>query len=185
MKFKSNLAALLLNDPYRLRLLKIVATLSLPDCWIGAGFVRNTVWDAIHGFASRPHLSDIDVIWFDSTRCDSGIDQELESLLMTMDSTVQWSVKNQSRMHSKNGDKAYQSSTDAMRFWPETATAIGVRWEENEGIQITAPYGLDDLYEGVIRPTPRYQVEKKQIMENRVVAKNWLQLWPKLRMVPW
>ncbi|WP_050470706.1 nucleotidyltransferase family protein [Herbaspirillum chlorophenolicum] len=183
MKFKSNLEALLLSDPYRLRLLKIVATLSLPDWWIGAGFVRNAVWDAIHGFANRPHLSDLDVLWFDSSRSSPKIDQELESHLVAMDSTVRWSVKNQSRMHLRNGDEAYQSSTDAMRFWPETATAIGVRWEENEGIQIAAPFGLDDLYEGVIRPTPRFQLEKKHIVENRALTKGWLQQWPKLRMV--
>lgn len=60
-----------------------------------------------------------------------------------------------------NGDEAYHSSADAMRFWHETATAIGVRREENEGIQIAAPFGLDALYEGVIRPTPRFQLEKK------------------------
>lgn len=31
-------------------------------------------------------------------------------------------VKNQARMHLRNGDRPYQSATDAMRYWPETAT---------------------------------------------------------------
>ena len=30
--------------------LERVAQLGLPDCWIAAGFVRNAVWDVLHGW---------------------------------------------------------------------------------------------------------------------------------------
>jgi hypothetical protein len=35
------LIELLLRDEYRMRVMGMVRQLELPDCWIGAGFVRN------------------------------------------------------------------------------------------------------------------------------------------------
>jgi len=49
------------EDRYRMNILSIVSSLKLPDWYIGAGFVRNLVWDHLHNFPSTP-LNDIDVI---------------------------------------------------------------------------------------------------------------------------
>ncbi|WRQ77412.1 nucleotidyltransferase family protein [Pseudomonas saxonica] len=32
----------------------MVRSLNLPDCWIGAGFLRNAVWDYLHGRSPSP-----------------------------------------------------------------------------------------------------------------------------------
>ena len=45
----SKLAAFILALAEMLRALQAVARLDLPDAWIGAGFIRNAVWDALHG----------------------------------------------------------------------------------------------------------------------------------------
>ncbi|MBV8613672.1 MAG: nucleotidyltransferase family protein [Acetobacteraceae bacterium] len=45
----SSFRAVLFNDPLRWRLLALARSLALPDCWIGAGFVGNAVWDHPHG----------------------------------------------------------------------------------------------------------------------------------------
>ena len=59
--------AILRADPIRWRLLEVVSQLDLPDCWIAAGFIRNAVWDALHGRNPRPPLGDVDVIWCEET----------------------------------------------------------------------------------------------------------------------
>jgi hypothetical protein len=74
----SVIRAIISNDPIRLRLLKGVHSLNLPDCWIGAGFVRNAVWDYLHGRISSPVSTDVDVIWFDASRCAPEEDEALE-----------------------------------------------------------------------------------------------------------
>jgi len=182
MKHSQSLQAVIQNDPVRLKLLKAVSTLSLPDCWIAAGFVRNVIWDSMHGINKPPHLSDVDVIWYDPVRNNEELDRKIERRLAAIDSTVDWSVKNQSRMHLTNGDLPYQSSTDAMRFWPETATAVGVRWLDGQGIDIAAPYGLEDHYQVIVRPTPRFKIDKREVIEMRVKTKGWLSRWPQLRI---
>ena len=62
--------------------LRIVAALGLPDAWIGAGFLRNPVWDDLSGFApgSNPP-GDIDVVWFDPARATAAADAVIEAAL--------------------------------------------------------------------------------------------------------
>ncbi|HFG1782092.1 TPA: nucleotidyltransferase family protein, partial [Vibrio cholerae] len=39
---------LIRKDPIRLEALECVHQLELPQCYIGAGFVRNLVWDSLY-----------------------------------------------------------------------------------------------------------------------------------------
>uniref|UniRef100_UPI0039EFC926 nucleotidyltransferase family protein n=1 Tax=Bordetella sputigena TaxID=1416810 RepID=UPI0039EFC926 len=169
-------------DPHRRSALQVVRDLRLPDCWIGAGFVRTAVWDSLLG---RPAdcRGDIDVIWFDSQRACPLRDVALQAQLSRAVPQLGWSVKNQSRMHERNGDGPYTSSFDAIKRWPETATAVAVRLNDNAGIEVLAPFGLQDLFEGIIRPTPRFACEKQHIFDQRYVEKGWLHRWPFLRVI--
>jgi hypothetical protein len=182
MNHSDDLEALLRADAERQRLLRLVQSLQLPDCWVGAGFVRNAVWDSLHGRPPSPPAGDVDVIWFDVSRNRKRFDVELEERLKLLDDSIDWSVKNQSRMHVDNDDRPYRSTTDAMSFWPETATAVAVRLIEGNGLEVAAPFGLDDLYAGVIRPTPHFLRAKRAIFDERVLRKEWLRRWPSLRV---
>lgn len=50
------------SDPERMEALSIAARLELPDWCLAAGFLRNLVWDKLHGFSSATALNDIDLI---------------------------------------------------------------------------------------------------------------------------
>jgi hypothetical protein len=181
-KYYVDLELLLKGDPERSRILRLVQSLGLPDCWIAAGFVRNAVWDFLHGRSTRKPSGDIDVIWFDSKRIGRDVDLQLEGRLMDLDSSVKWSVKNQARMHSGNGDAPYLSANDAMRYWPETATAVGVRYNHADDLEISAPLGLEDLFGAIVRPTERFLGEKHRQFEERLHSKQWCTEWPLLRV---
>jgi len=173
------LSSLISADAARVRLLERVKALDLPDCWIGAGFVRSAVWDHLHGRAPAAPDGDVDVIWFDRTRAASDIDRELEARLNGIEPSVGWSVKNQARMHLRNGDEPYTSTADAMSHWPETATAVAVRLTDS-GIEILAPFGLDDLFSLTVRPTPAFSGKRLPILQERMREKRWLERWPRL-----
>lgn len=168
------------SDPASMRVLHSVRALGFPDCWVAAGFVRNCVWDHLHRRATSPVTGDIDVIWFDPQRVTQARDLALESALHRHDSALQWSVKNQARMHGRNGDLPCASATDAMRHWPETATAVGVRLGQDGAVEVAAPFGLDDLFNLLVRPTARFIREKHPVYLDRISAKNWLAQWPLL-----
>lgn len=175
------LAALLRADRLRMRLLLVVEALELPDCWIGAGFVRAAVWDHLHGRPPSALGDDVDVVWFDHARASARIDQAIEAQLRGEESSARWSVKNQARMHVRNGDGPYASTEEAVRRWPETATAVAVRLSCDE-IEVLAPYGLTDLFSMTVRPTPAFIGNKLPIFQQRVTEKRWFDRWPLLSL---
>ena len=156
--------------------------LDLPDCRIGAGFVRDAVWDDRHGYPVAPPSGDVDVLWFDPAAdaiVDRRIERDLRQLLPAMD----WSVKNQARMHRRNGDSPYGSVHDAMAMWPETATAVAVRWPSGAALSVSAPFGLGDLFAPRLRPTPAFVVTRRAILDRRVREKRWIERYPLLDTV--
>ncbi|MDP3848155.1 MAG: nucleotidyltransferase family protein [Pseudomonas sp.] len=180
----SQVQTIIAADPVRWRILRLVQELELPDCWVAAGFVRSAIWDHLHQRSTSPLPPDVDVIWFDSERTSLDLDAHIEAALRRKDYTIDWSVKNQARMHLRNDDSPYFSAADAMTHWPETATAVAVRLGVEGVVEVAAPLGLDDLFNLVVRPTARFQTEKQQIYLNRLRAKNWLATWPDLKVFP-
>lgn len=181
MEYKKSLQKILSDDPVRMSILYEVQALELNDGWIGAGFVRDAVWDYLHGYALRPVSGDVDVVWFDSKNCAPDLDRVLEERLKQQLPTLDWSVKNQARMHQRNGDHPYTSTGDALLYWPETATAVAVRLGP-KGLDITAPYGLSDLFELRLRPTPAFERDKLDSFKQRVSTKRWLERYPRLQL---
>ena len=161
--------------------LEMVRALDLPDCWIGAGFVWNAVWDHLHGVAPMMPSGDIDIIWFDAVRAAKSFDEAVTTALRAQRSDLPWSVTNQARMHLRNGDRPYRSAFDAMCHWPETATAIALRLHDDDALELAAPFGVDDLLAMVLRPTPHFRAHRLEAYRERQRAKNWHTRWPRLR----
>lgn len=178
----ARLQSLIAADTQRMHVLRLVRELDLPDCWVAAGFVRSCVWDALHQRSPSPLPNDIDVIWFDPLNASEERDAVLEATLQTQDCTLGWSVKNQARMHERNADLPYATASDAMRNWPETATAVGIRLDRQANIEVSAPLGLHDLFELIVRPTDRFLAGKQALYVDRVGSKNWQVIWPNLRI---
>jgi len=174
--------ALLSQDPQRWQILDYVRSLGLPDCWIGAGFVRNAVWDHLHGRPPAPVTGDVDVVWFDPTQLAPATDTQIEARLRNLDFSIDWSVKNQARMHLRNADPGYASTFDALSHWPETATAIAVRRTATDDCDICAPFGFADLLALQVRPTPSFIGQKYPLFLDRVRQKQWLEHWPLLKL---
>lgn len=183
MNYSPTLQTLILNDALRMEALLALRHLHLPDGWIGAGFVRDAVWAYRHKHPRSPVPADVDVVWFDDKQLSEGQDRAFETALKRLKPAFNWSVKNQARMHRRNGDAPYRSTEDALRFWPETATAVAVRLTDDYRLETIAPYGLEDLFELRLRPTPRFEHEKQAIFWQRVAKKRWLTRYPLLRII--
>ncbi|MCR6467788.1 nucleotidyltransferase family protein [Enterobacter sp. HG048] len=67
--YLNSLQRILSVDPSRMRVLYAVRDLQLRDCWIGAGIVRDAVWDHLHVDWHRSLSGDVDVVWFDRECC--------------------------------------------------------------------------------------------------------------------
>jgi hypothetical protein len=182
-----DVAGLVLADPWRRSVLDAVDRQRLPDWAVGAGFIRSAVWDARHGYVARTPLVDVDVLCFDRTDLSRAREAEIEELkieelLTQAEASVPWQVRNQARMHLRNGDRPYLDTADALRYWLETPTAVAIRVDDGGSVSLLAPFGTDDLIGMVCRPTPRGR-EKLLEYRQRMAEKNWRSHWPLVRVL--
>ncbi len=180
-----DIVAFIEHQPWMMALLDAVARLDLPDAWIAAGFVRNPVWDVLHGRVPVPGaLADVDVVFFDPAETGREREHEIERMLAAMVPTIPWSVRNQARMHLRNNDPPYGNTSAALTCWLETATAVGARLS-GQRVDLLCPFGVEDLVGLILRPTTRTSgaPAKLEQYRQRVREKGWMTRWPRLRVV--
>ena len=177
--YEKRLIEIIKHDTYIISILKVVEKLNLYDAWVCAGLIRNKVWDILHNTTTP--INDIDVIYFDASDTSWEMEKQLENELRVLLPNQPWSVKNQARMHLKGGFNPFTSSYDGVAHFPETPTAIAVRLCNKE-LEIMAPYGIQDLFEMKVRPTPFYQnnIEFYSIYAARIKKKKWNEIWKSL-----
>ncbi len=179
MDYAATITNWLRSDTIRWQALEVAASLQLTDWCLGAGFVRNLVWDHLHHKARPTPLRDIDVVYFNAETCDEAGDIAYQQALCVR-APLPWSVKNQARMHTRNNDRPYTSTADALRHWVEGETAVGVRLTSEGQIEFIAPFGLDPLFDLTI--TLNTYRNNMTAFEQRIHAKQWLTVWPQLQV---
>ena len=171
---------LLRQDKLRMKALEAVRDLSLPQCYIGAGFIRNLVWDHLHGKQEPTDLNDIDVVYFDKSEVDIDCYATYESQLNHVIPALNWQVRNQAHMHQRNNHAPYQSTLEAISQWIEKETAIAVRLKNDNELELISAFGIESLFALHLTPNPNRDIT---IFNHRVEAKNWLTIWPKLQVM--
>ena len=162
--------------------LRAARSLALPDWCIAAGFVRNRVWDHLHGISPPRAVADIDVIYYDAADTDRAREAEFEARLAALVPGAPWQVRNQARMHVWKNLPQHKSTEDSMLYWLETVTPIGVRLESDDSLTVVAPLGVDDLLNLICRPTAFGRLQRAEYNE-RIASKRWRELWPKVQFL--
>lgn len=162
--------------------------IGLPDGWLVAGAVAQTVWNRRFGLPATHGIDDVDLVYFDasdlSEEAEAGHAARIAALFRHL--PVRIDVKNEARVHLWYERRfgypiaPYGSVEEAIATFPTTATAIGVR-PSMEGLAVLAPLGLTDLLSGIVRPN------KAQITRDIYAAKiaRWRRCWPDLAIVEW
>ncbi|WP_431015788.1 nucleotidyltransferase family protein [Bradyrhizobium pachyrhizi] len=160
--------------------------LGLPDAWLVAGCLVQTVWNALTGRPPDHGISDHDIFYFDpdiSWEAEDAVIRELKARLGHVGVAIE--VRNQARVHLWYPDKhglpypALSRSTDGIdRFLTEN-TQIGIR-RTTCGYDVYAPNGFDDVAGMIVRPnrTPNFSPA------NYVTkAARWKALWPEITVL--
>lgn len=185
---EAELLNILLSSPLIRQIFELLKEEPLCEYYIGAGCIAQTVWNHRFGKAFDYGIKDIDFVYYDerdlSLEAEEQVIQNIRTLLEPTGKEID--CKNQARVHlwyeSKFGLKLeqYTSLEAAIATWPTTASAIGIRPVEGS-YKICAPYGLDDLLAGVIRPNKK--LITKEIYDNK--SNQWKLKWDELEIVSW
>ena len=105
---------------------------------------------------------------------------------MLQELKIEVDIKNEARVYlwyqEKYGKaiKPYHNVEEAISRWGTTVTCLGICLEQGS-LVVTAPYGLNDLFELVIRPVKKDF--RKKFYEEKVAK--WTKKSPLLKVIPW
>jgi hypothetical protein len=160
----------------------------LPDCWVVAGAIAQTVWNLAGNYPLAYGIRDLDVVYFDPDDLTEEAERLNEARLRFRfpDLPAKLDVKNEARVHLWHerhfgySIMPYRSAVDAIGSFPTTVTAVGLRWTGSH-LECCAPFGLEDLLGLRVRPNKR-QITRR-IYEDKIAR--WRALWPHVSFVGW
>ena len=184
----ARLARIVAASPSFMAQLRAVRSLQLAAWCIGAGALRNLVWDHLHGHAEASACRDVDVAYFEPAGAPPRDERALQAALQALLPGVPWEVTDQARVHEwfeqsfGHPVAPLRSLEEAVASWPEYATAVGVWLDAAGAVQVIAPHGLDDLFAQRIRRNPaRVSVDTYR---QRVQQKQYTRRWPAVTVEP-
>jgi hypothetical protein len=186
---EDELRAIVRATPWLVEILVLVRELDLPDCYVGAGAVRDVVFDERFGSGFDPNnVKDVDVVYFDADDLSAETENSAELRLQTVRPDLKWDVKNEARVHLWYEERfgvpfpPIASIAEAAATWPETATAVAVRLNDDDDVEVLAPLGLDDLMNGIWRWNPTQVPEA--LYRERLAKKRPQHRWPAITVAP-
>ncbi|EPS35943.1 hypothetical protein H072_10620 [Dactylellina haptotyla CBS 200.50] len=172
-----------------LEILTRAAALNLPNWYLAAGALSQTIWNHMSSLPLETGISDYDLVYHDG----SDLSYEAEDVyiqkgkILFADLPVEVEIRNQARVHlwaeKKYGRPCPVHSTveEGISSWISTSAMIGVRLEENGEWTVYAPRGLSDFFNMVVRPGT--QMGSKEQYEKKVAR--WKAVWPNLVVETW
>jgi hypothetical protein len=159
--------------------------LALPDGWLVAGCLFQTVWNLRSGAAAEARIKDYDLFYFDGADLSEDAEQRVQARIDDVlgDLGIVAEAKNQARVHlwyPEHFGHAYpqlHSSKEGIDRFLIPATCVGLRPSEG-GWELHAPHGLPLLYEGVLAPNPL--TDHRALFE--VKARSYRDRWPWLKV---
>lgn len=123
-------------------ILDYIYELKLPNFYIAAGSVFQTIWNYYDNKPLNFGIKDIDIIYYDpinlSKESEQKLEKTIEDYLKKAGLNYELDIHNEARMHlwkkdneNKNIDQ-YKNSEDAIDQWIATVHAIGITKENNE-----------------------------------------------------
>jgi uncharacterized protein len=165
------------------------AAIGLPDWYLVAGCLYQTVWNVVTGQPPEAGILDYDLAYFDASdlswEAEDAVIQAGRQAFAGLPAPVQ--IRNQARVHlwyeQKYGSPCppHESTEAAIDTFEALVACLGVRLEPGERWRVYAPHGLADMFNLVTRPNP--VLAPRSVYEAKV--SRWRRQWPALTVLPW
>jgi uncharacterized protein len=177
------------GDPDVMGLLTAAREVGLPQWRVVAGCIYQTAWNILTKKPPRTGIRDYDLIYFDarnlSWEAEDQVVQRVAQHIRNLPAPVD--VRNQARVHlwfKQRFGADYtplRCADEALARYASIVHAVGVRLERDGSLDIAAPFGLDDVFNMVIRPN--------RVLDNAASyaakAARAKAIWPELTVIPW
>jgi uncharacterized protein len=184
---KDDFIAAALRNPINEIIAEELSRLALPDAWIVAGCLVQTVWNVQTARAVDHGIADYDIFYFDpdtSWQAEDAVIRKLQGQFARTGAKVE--VRNQARVHLWYPEKhrlpypALHCSTQGIDRFLTKNTQVGIR-RTQAGHDIYAPHGFDDIAKMIVRPN---HTANFSAANYEAKAERWKLLWPEIRVLP-
>ncbi|WKA29265.1 nucleotidyltransferase family protein [Bradyrhizobium roseum] len=176
-----------LKNPANAIITEELFQLGLPDSWLVAGCLVQTVWNVLTGRAVDYGINDYDVFYFDPDTSWEAEDRIIRTLAERLTKRgIGVEARNQARVHLWYGEKhglpypELRRSSDGIDRFLTKNTQIGLRRTEH-GYEVYAPNGFDDVAAMIVRPNPAPNFSAANYAAK---AARWKSLWPEITVLP-
>ncbi|KPF82169.1 hypothetical protein IP78_04395 [Brevundimonas sp. AAP58] len=184
---ETRLVEIIRADADLMHVLTVARSLALPDWRIFSGAVYQTVWNALGDHPVGYGRKDYDLGYFDLDTSWDAEDVIIRRAAAAFEEPFrsQVEVRNQARVHlwfKHRFGEDYEPlicTDEALGRFVAPAFAVGIRLEADDRVSVAAPFGLQDVFDRVIRPNP-----------NRPRARGWdravgsaVARWPEVRVI--
>lgn len=153
-----------LQNPHNAALLERLPFLGLPDAWLVAGCLFQTIWNLRSGLEPTANIKDYDLFYFDGNDLYESAEQQVQAQVTALfaDLPITVEAKNQARVHlwyERWFGYPYaplQSARHGIERFLVPCTCVGLQPGNTTQTPplLYAPYGLAELYAGLMRPNP-------------------------------
>jgi uncharacterized protein len=161
--------------------------LGLEDWWLTAGCIAQSVWNVAATRDVHLGIRDYDLFYYDPDTSWEAEDAVIEAVKRLFhDLPVEVQIRNQARVpvwyEAKFGMPfgAVNRASDGIDRFPCTTVAIGVR-RQDERFEVYAPFGLQDLFNGHLRPNRTLPIPG--VYDGK--TDRWQREWPHLSQESW
>ncbi|MGW8486910.1 nucleotidyltransferase family protein [Streptomyces sp. NPDC055886] len=183
------LKSVLARNEVLVEVLNRTAGLGLPNWYVTAGCLFQTVWNVATGRHPTNGIKDYDVFYFDdrdlSWEAEDKVIKAAHQAFAGLPTEVE--VRNEARVHLWYEQKfgvacaPHVSTEAAIDSFAATTCCLGVRLEPGGRWRVYAPHGLSDVFNLVVRPNP--VLAPREVYETK--AARWQQQWPELTVMGW
>ncbi len=150
-----------LRNPNNRAILQRLPALGLPDAWLVAGCLFQTVWNLRAGRSPEAGIRDYDLFYFDPDDLSEAGEQAVAARIADRmgDLGVPIEAKNQARVHLWYADyfkapyAASRRAQDGIDRFLVAGTSVGLQ-PRGDALALYAPFGLAALYDGLLAPNP-------------------------------
>ena len=160
--------------------------LELPDAWLVAGCLVQTVWNVLTGRAVDYGIADYDIFYFHPDPSWAAEDAVIRTLSERLSHLgVRLEARNQARVHLWYPDKhrlpypPLSRSVEGIDRFLTRNTQIGVR-RGQDGYHVHAPTGFEDVARLIVRPNPGPNFSAASYTAK---ARRWKELWPEITVI--